>query len=102
MKDGEELPTSDIDNKALEHHFGNHEAPWSPQHFTQLTAYLLTQEMLQHLKAISPNTPGHQFRCIPQAHAHACRHTRIIQKGLGCARRAMKTLMQKAIYNRWS
>ena len=33
MKDGEELSTTDIENKALERHFNSHEAPWSPQHF---------------------------------------------------------------------
>lgn len=33
MKDGEELTSSEIENKALERHFNSHEAPWSPQHF---------------------------------------------------------------------
>lgn len=33
MKDGEELSTSEIESKALEHHFSGHEVPWSPQHF---------------------------------------------------------------------
>lgn len=61
--------------------------------FTQLIAYLSVQEMLLHLKAISHNTPGQQFRCIPQARAHACRRTPIIQEGLGRALRAMKTRM---------
>ncbi|XP_068702975.1 diencephalon/mesencephalon homeobox protein 1-B-like [Montipora foliosa] len=34
MKDGEELTTgNEIETKALERHFGSHEAPWNPQHF---------------------------------------------------------------------
>ena len=53
--------------------------------FTLPTVYLSAQEVLLRLIAILHRTPGQQFRCIPQARAHACRHTPIIQEGPGRA-----------------
>lgn len=61
--------------------------------FTLPTAYLSAQEVLLHLKAISHSTPGQQFRCIPQARAHVCRRTLIIQEGLGRALHVTKIRM---------
>lgn len=61
--------------------------------FTQLMAYPSVLEILLGLRAVSHNTRGQQFRCIPQAHAHACRRTLTIQEGLGRALRVMKTRM---------
>lgn len=61
--------------------------------FTQLMAYPSVLEILLRLRAISHNTRGQQFHCIPQARAHACRRTLTIQEGLGRALRVMKTPM---------
>lgn len=69
--------------------------------FTQPTPCPSVREILFHPKATSHNTPGLPSLCILQVHAHVCHRTRIIQEGLGRALRVMKTLMWKAICNKW-
>lgn len=51
MKDGEELTTSEMENKALENHFNSHDAPWSPQHF-----YTTANLPFSPGSAVSPHT----------------------------------------------
>lgn len=69
MKDGEELTTSEMENKALEHHFNSHDAPWSPQHFYTANALPFSPG-----NPVSPqsNFPQYSWSAVPLYTSSPC------------------------------